>query len=158
MISNRPYIIRAMYDWIVDNGWTPHMQVDSNYPGVNVPMEYVQDGVIVLNVSSSAVMGLTMENDCFSFKARFKGVETTVRFPPESILAIFARENGQGMPFPAEPYPEDYEDKELEEAKKPSLSTVEGGKESGEAKTSKTAAKSNKKSSTAKKPTLTVIK
>ncbi len=107
MISNRPYIMRAMYEWIVDNQWTPHVQVDANYPGVDVPRVHVQeDGVIVLNMAPTAVLGLSMTNDWFTFKARFGGVETTLGFPPEAVLAIFARENGQGMPFPAEPYPE----------------------------------------------------
>lgn len=106
MISNRPYLIRAMYDWIVDNQWTPHFQVDVHYPGIQVPMEFAQDGVIVLNVHPEAVQGLSMDNEGFQFKARFQGVERKLRFPPEAVLAVFARENGQGMPFPAEPYPE----------------------------------------------------
>ena len=107
MISNRPYMIRAMYDWIVDNHWTPHIQVDANYPGVEVPDEFVQDGVIVLNVQPEAVRELEIGNDWIYFKARFQGVEREVGFFPESVLAVFARENGQGMPFPPEPYPEE---------------------------------------------------
>lgn len=106
MISNRPYLIRAMFDWIVDNHWTPHMQVDANYPGVVVPQQHVQEGMIVLNVHPEAVRELQMDNHLFRFKARFQGVEQQLFFPPESVLAIFARENGQGMPFPPEEYPE----------------------------------------------------
>lgn len=106
MISNRPYMIRALYEWIVDNQWTPHVQVDARFPGVDVPQAFVQDGTIVLNMHPQSVMGLTMENDWFSFRARFKGVEQTIGFPPQAVEAVFARENGQGMSFPPEPYPE----------------------------------------------------
>ena len=106
MQSNRPYLIRAMFDWIVDNDWTPHLQVDANYPNISIPTDYVQDGLIVLNTHPNAVRELQFTNEWFSFKARFQGVEMQLGFPPEAVLAIFARENGQGMPFPAEPYPE----------------------------------------------------
>lgn len=151
MISNRSYIIRAMYDWIVDNNWTPHIQVDAHYPGVDVPQAHVQEGIIVLNVTPSAVMGLTMANDWFSFKARFGGIETTLRFPPEAILAIFARENGQGMPFPPEPYPETVLESDKEELESsPRLSSVEKREDS-----QKGALKS---SSDKKKPSLSIVK
>ncbi len=151
MISNRSYILRAMYDWIVDNNWTPHVQVDANYPGVNVPQAYVQDGVIVLNMAPSAVVGLSMANDWFTFKARFGGIETTLGFPPEAILAIFARENGQGMPFPPEPYPEELlQGKEEVLETSPRLSAVEKKTDS-----EKTAVKS---ASDKKKPSLSIVK
>lgn len=155
MISNRPYIIRAMYDWIVDNDWTPHLQVDANYPGITVPQEYAQDGVIVLNVTPSAVVGLSMENDWFSFKARFKGIETSLGFPPEAVLAIFARENGQGMPFPPEPYPEALADEGVKDSA-PTLSAVDGHKSTGSDTIS--AEKSTPKNSKKKKPTLSIVK
>jgi len=126
-ISNRPYFLRAMYEWIVDNGWTPHLQVDANWPGIQIPFEYAEDGVIILNISPSAVLGLRMENDWIRFRARFKGVEQELGFPPEAVLAIFARENGQGMPFPPEYYPEEAEEQpKASVEKKPTLSTVEG--------------------------------
>lgn len=105
-ISNRPYMIRAMFDWIVDNEWTPHLQIDANYPNIQVPQEFAQDGIIVLNVHPDAVQSRDFANDWFAFNARFQGIERAIGFPPEAILAIFARENGQGMPFPPEPYPE----------------------------------------------------
>lgn len=152
MISNRPYLIRAIYDWIVDNDWTPHLQIDANYPGANVPQEFVQDGVIVLNASPSAVVGLSLENDLFSFKARFGGVERSIYFPPEAVLACFARENGHGMPFPPEPYPEGYDEPE----DKPSLKSVESSKDDKaktESKTGSTSKKSDKK-----KPSLSIVK
>lgn len=107
MISHRPYLIRATYDWIVDNGWTPHLQVDANFPGVQVPRDYVQEGGIVLNVHPSAVMALVSDNDGISFQARFKGQEQKLFIPPGAVLAVFAKENGQGMPLPAEAYPEE---------------------------------------------------
>ena len=152
MISNRPYLIRAIYDWIVDNDWTPHLQIDANYPGANVPQEFVQDGVIVLNASPSAVVGLRLDNDLFAFKARFGGVERSIYFPPEAVLAVFARENGHGMPFPPEPYPEGYDEPE----DKPTLKSVESSKEDK----SKTASKadSNAKKSDKKKPSLSIVK
>jgi len=161
MISNKPYIIRAMYDWIVDNGWTPHLQVDANYPGVNVPQEHAQEGVIVLNMAPSAVVALSMDNTWFTFKARFGGIETTLGFPPEAVLAIFARENGQGMPFPPEPYPEELlKGKEEVLEAPPTLSAVENKKLKA-VESSTPPEKGKKKSaskSAKKKPTLTVVK
>jgi len=150
MISNRPYLIRAIYDWIVDNEWTPHFQVDANYPGTDVPQEFVQEGVIVLNAHPSAVFSQTFDNEGFSFKARFQGIERTIFFPPEAVLAVFARENGQGMPFPPEPYPEGFEESDsADDANKPTLATVES-----DSKASKPA----KKKATSKKPTLSIVK
>ncbi|MDX1353139.1 MAG: ClpXP protease specificity-enhancing factor [Thiomicrorhabdus sp.] len=151
MISNRPYLIRAIYDWIVDNQWTPHFQIDANYPGTNVPNEYVQDGVIVLNVHPSAVFALSFDNELFSFKARFQGVERSIYFPPEAVLACFARENGQGMPFPPEPYPEGYEEQD-ETEKQPTLTTVES------AEKSETSVEKKSKNATKKKPSLSIVK
>ncbi|MDG6773961.1 ClpXP protease specificity-enhancing factor [Thiomicrorhabdus sp. ZW0627] len=150
MISNRPYIIRAMYEWMVDNEWTPHVQVDANYPGITVPQQFAQEGVIVLNIAPSAVVGLELKNDWFQFMARFQGVEQRVGFPPEAVLAIFARENGQGMPFPAEPYPEE----EIGSSSKPGLTAVKGSEKP--AKTD--GSKSDKPKSDKKKPTLSVVK
>ena len=149
MISNRPYLIRAIYDWIVDNEWTPHFQIDANYPGTDVPQEFVQDGVIVLNAHPSAVFASSFENDFFSFKARFQGIERTIYFPPEAVLAVFARENGQGMPFPPEPYPEGFEE-DVSDEKKPVLKTVESSKDSTEKAPEKTKQK--------KKPALSIVK
>jgi stringent starvation protein B len=140
-----------MYDWIVDNSWTPHVQVDANYPGVKLPQAHVQEGVIVLNLAPTAVVGLSMANDWFTFKARFGGIETTLGYPPEAVLAIFARENGQGMPFPPEPYPEEVlQDKEEALETSPRLSAVEK-----KADSEKTAVKA---SSDKKKPSLSIVK
>lgn len=155
MISNRPYLIRAIYDWIVDNEWTPHMQIDANYPGTQVPQDFVQEGVIVLNVHPSAIFSANFENDFFVFKARFQGVERKLQFAPEAVLAVFARENGQGMPFPPEPYPEEEIETTLAEAHKPSLKGVDSKTEKTESKDSK--AQKPKKPSK-KKPTLSIVK
>ncbi|MEA3405753.1 MAG: ClpXP protease specificity-enhancing factor [Pseudomonadota bacterium] len=150
--SNRPYIIRAMYEWMVDNEWTPHIQVDANYPGIQIPQQFVQEGVIVFNVSPTAVQMLDMQNDWFQFRARFQGVEQKVLFPPGAVLAIFARENGQGMPFPPEPYPDEADEPEP----KPTLSAVEGEGKSDDS--DEKPAKSTEKKKSTKKPTLSVVK
>ena len=100
MTSSRPYLIRALYEWIADNGMTPHLLVDATMEGVDVPQHAVQDGKITLNVGMKAVSGLTLENDSIAFGARFSGVAHDIFVPPDAVLAIYARENGQGMMFP----------------------------------------------------------
>lgn len=99
MISRRPYLIRAMYEWMVDTNQTPHLLVDAEVPAVQVPADYVQDGKIVLNVSPSAVMNLALGNDFIEFSARFGGMPQEVVLPTQAVLAIYARETGQGMLF-----------------------------------------------------------
>lgn len=111
MTPNRPYLIRAIYDWIVDNGLTPHLLVNAEHPAADVPLDYVKDGQIVLNASLSAVQDLNLGNELVSFSARFAGMPTDISFPPDAVLGVYARENGQGMLFPEEeptdPPPED---------------------------------------------------
>ncbi len=102
MTSNRPYLIRALYEWLVDNDLTPHLLVDAEFEGVVVPRQFVEDGRIVLNVNPSAVIDLEMGNEIISFNARFGGRETDVFIPPLAVLGIYARENGRGMLFPDE--------------------------------------------------------
>lgn len=102
MTSNRPYLIRAIYEWISDNGLTPHVLVDAFYAGTLVPEEYVQDGRIVLNVASGAVQGFLADNHGLSFSARFGGIPRDIHVPAGAVLAIYARENGQGMAFDPE--------------------------------------------------------
>jgi stringent starvation protein B len=99
MTSNRPYLIRALYEWIMDNGLTPYLLVNAELPDVELPKQYVHEGRIVLNINSSAVHGLRLGNDLIEFSARFGGVSLPVRFPPVAVMAIYARENGQGMVF-----------------------------------------------------------
>ncbi|MEN0107796.1 ClpXP protease specificity-enhancing factor [Pseudomonas sp. GV071] len=102
MNSSRPYLIRALYEWIVDNDCTPHLLVNAEYPNVQVPQGFANDGQIVLNVSPSAVRHLHMDNDAVSFEGRFGGVAHTLFIPASAVLAIYARENGQGMVFDLE--------------------------------------------------------
>jgi stringent starvation protein B len=102
MTPNRPYLIRALYDWILDNHMTPHLLVDASQPEAVVPAQFVQDGKIVLNISPGAVRGLVLGNESISFNARFGGVAMDVAVPTEAVLGIYARENGRGMLFPEE--------------------------------------------------------
>src|SRR5689334_6194741 len=97
--SRRPYLIRAMYDWAVDNNFTPHLVVTANMPGVNVPTQYVSDGKITLNIGPRAAHGLHIGNDEIRFSARFGGQPRVVNIPPAAVVAIYARENGEGIVF-----------------------------------------------------------
>ena len=100
---SRGYLVRALFDWIIDNDLTPHLVVAAEVPGTDVPDAYVKEGQITLNIAPSAVRDLYMDADAVSFNARFGGVPTQIYVPTASILAIFARENGQGMGFGMEP-------------------------------------------------------
>lgn len=102
MTSNRPYLIRAYYDWIVDNDCTPHMVVDAGLPNVSVPQAYVSDGQIVLNIAPRASKNFVMDNEAVSFNTRFGGVPCDIYVPINAIMGIYARENGQGMAFQPE--------------------------------------------------------
>jgi stringent starvation protein B len=99
MTSSRPYLIRALYEWIDDNGLTPHLLVNAEYPGVEVPRQHVHEGRIVLNINPSAVRDLRLGNEWIEFSARFGGIARLVRIPLAAVQAIYARENGQGMAF-----------------------------------------------------------
>lgn len=99
MTSSRPYLVRALYDWIVDNGMTPYLLVNAEKEHVIVPQEHVHEGRIVLNINPAAVHNLELGNHIIEFSARFGGVEYFVQVPPYAILAIYAKENGQGMAF-----------------------------------------------------------
>ena len=100
MSSHRPYLLRALYEWIADNGMTPHLLVDATSPGVRVPPHTIKDGRVVLNVADRAVAKLEMDNDSVRFTARFGGVSQAVVVPIAAVLAIYARETGQGMALP----------------------------------------------------------
>ncbi|MBR7800839.1 ClpXP protease specificity-enhancing factor [Undibacterium fentianense] len=97
-ISTKPYLLRAIYEWCTDNGFTPYLSVKVG-SGVQVPMEFVRKGEIVLNVSFTATSGLKMDNEAVTFKARFGGVSRDIYVPVRNVQAIFASENGQGMVF-----------------------------------------------------------
>ena len=99
MTSSRPYLIRAMYQWIVDNGMTPHLLVDTSNGDCIVPIEHVQDSKIVLNIAPMAISGLTLGDDDIIFSARFSGKSQPIQAPVQAVLAIYAKENGQGMMF-----------------------------------------------------------
>lgn len=126
MTSNRPYLLRAIYDWISDNGFTPYVLVDAGRPGVRVPASAIRDGKVVLNIAMRAVANLELGNDRVRCMARFGGVSQSIDVPVSAVLAIYAQENGQGMMLP----PEDGEGapagaEALEQAsQRPSLQTV----------------------------------
>ncbi len=107
MASSRPYLVRALYEWILDNDCTPHLLVNADHAGVQVPDGFASDGQIVLNVAPSAVRQLQMDNQAISFEGRFGGVPHSLHVPSAAIMAIYARENGQGMVFEVEPTPPD---------------------------------------------------
>jgi stringent starvation protein B len=102
MTSQRPYLLRALYEWVVDNGMTPHLLVDARMPGVRVPAHAVEDGRIVLNIAERAVARLDMGADAIRFTARFGGISQAVVVPLPAVIAIYARETGQGMALPPE--------------------------------------------------------
>ncbi len=105
--SRRPYLLRAMHEWITDNQQTPHVVVDAALEGVEVPRQFVQNGKIILNISYSATNGLTLGNEHMSFHARFGAVTHDVMVPVQAVLGIYARETGQGMIFSENDAPPD---------------------------------------------------
>jgi stringent starvation protein B len=106
MTSSRPYIVRALYEWILENSCTPYILVNAFGHGVQVPQEHVKDGQIILNISPSAVQGLLIKDDALEFNGRFAGIPTPVYVPIGAVMGIYARENGQGMVFdPEKPQP-----------------------------------------------------
>lgn len=129
MTSNRPYLLRAIYDWISDNNLTPYVLVDAAVEGTRVPPQVIRDGQVVLNLAMQAVADLDLGNESISFKARFSGASHAVSFPVRAVLAIYAQENGQGMMFadgdhggtppPESPPPGDSDDKPSDESDKP---------------------------------------
>lgn len=131
--STKPYLLRAIYEWCTDNGYTPYIAaaVDAR---TRVPREFVKNGEIVLNISFTATSGLKMGNDYVDFHARFGGVARDISIPVENVVAIYARENGQGMAFEATPHAADESEQTQDEAtRQPALSAVPGTDgESGE--------------------------
>lgn len=101
MSSQRPYLVRAIHEWICDNGETPVILVDATHPGVQVPTDYVNDGRIVLNVSPAATDGLQIGNERIAFSARFGGRPEAIDLPVASVLAVYSRESQHGMLFAA---------------------------------------------------------
>lgn len=99
MTSSRPYLIRAMYQWIADNGMTPHLLIDATQEDVIVPSEHIQNGKIILNIAPMAISSLVLGDDEITFSARFSGQSMGIFIPVGAVLAIYAKENGQGMMF-----------------------------------------------------------
>ena len=102
MTSLKPYLIRSIYEWILDNELTPHLLVDAEAADAILPLEFVEDGKIVLNVRPEAIQGLTMGNEEIEFNARFSGKPMHILVPVKGVMAIYARENGKGMIFDQE--------------------------------------------------------
>ncbi len=160
---SRPYLLRALYDWVLDNDMTPHIAVDARVVGVQVPEQFVQDGQITLNIAPGAVQGLLIDDQGISFSARFGGVPMNVYAPMVAVLALFTRENGMGMGFGMEPGADILvEQAEAEEEEQsatlapvpdaPEQSEADAGAdENGQNEAEKPAAKSGK-------PTLRVVK
>ncbi len=102
MTPLKPYLIRSIYEWIVDNSLTPHLLVNAEFPGVVLPGDFVEDGKIVLNIRPEAIQGLVLGNDEIQFNARFSGKAMRISAPTKAVLAIYAKENGKGMIFDQE--------------------------------------------------------
>ncbi|MEJ2141351.1 MAG: ClpXP protease specificity-enhancing factor [Gammaproteobacteria bacterium] len=126
MTSSQPYLLRAIYQWIVDNEMTPYILVNANMEHTHVPRQYVENGKIVLNLAPQAVNDLQLGNEYVMFNARFSGKSMEVSFPVDAALAIYAKENGQGMVFSEgdEPPPTEPSPKGSEKVKKPNLKLV----------------------------------
>lgn len=129
MTTNKPYMIRAIHEWIVDNDCTPYIVFMADYPGVEVPQDFVRDGQITLNIAPTAVRDLEMTNNEVRFNARFGGIPTDISGPIESVMAIFAKENGQGMGFEVDLPPQTPDDPEppspeTDAPKRPALKVV----------------------------------
>ncbi len=145
MRSNRPYLLRAFFDWIVDNDCTPYVMVDAHYPGVEVPQNYVTDGQIVLNIAPRAVTNFLLDLEFLAFSTRFGGVPISIQVPVSAIVGIYSQENGQGMVF-------EHEEPDLEP-------TPPFGPKAVKTKPSdKSSAESSGKAPTKIKPSLRVIK
>ena len=126
MTSNKPYLIRALNEWILDNQMTPFLLVDANVKGVEVPEQHIKDGKIILNVTPSAVQEIAFENEWIYFSARFSGQPFMINIPVSAVLAIYAKENGRGIMF-AEEEPLSVDAAEVEQkesSKKPVLAVV----------------------------------
>jgi len=130
MTNSRPYLLRAIYDWIVDNGYTPYLLVNANLDNVLVPTEFVANGKIILNIAPAAVKELEINNDELHFNARFSGKPMFVSVPVQATMAIYAKENGRGMvfteedDFPSGPGPDTGGDELSSKSRQPNLRVV----------------------------------
>lgn len=118
LTPTRPYMIRAIYEWLEDNLLTPYVMVDTTVPNVDVPVEHIQEDRIVLNIASQATGNLTIDNDYIHFNARFGGVSREIWVPIQAVIGIYAKENSQGMFFDPNEYANyqgDFEEDDFEE-------------------------------------------
>lgn len=163
MLSSRPYLARALYEWLLDNDHTPYIVVDAEREGVQVPGQFVQNGQIVLNISPSAVRDLLMSNESITFSARFSGQPMQVIVPSEALIALYARENGVGMVFGHEPVMPGYESLSSgepeadQEPERPSLEGIDGNSASGDGD-EPDASEAKKEGARKGRPSLRVIK
>jgi stringent starvation protein B len=155
MSSNKPYVVKAFYDWIFDNGLTPYIVVDVNVYGVMVPMSYVNDGQIVLNVSPSAVGSIAMGEETIELSARFGGKLENMSIPYGAVVAIYAKENGAGTSLAIE-HPEPGTITEEPAASPVKMSSVKAVDTKITTKTS--AKQQSTQASKVKKPSLSVVK
>ena len=150
--------MRAIYEWCTDNGFTPYMAVKVNH-AARVPMEFVRNGEIVLNISFGATSGLKMDNDAVAFKARFGGVSRDIYVPVENVLAVYASENGQGMAFEVDlTETEDSPEAEVPETGKPALGLAAVNSKPTAVETPVLAAEEKKSEKKSEKPSLKIIK
>jgi stringent starvation protein B len=158
-ISTKPYLLRAIYEWCTDNGFTPYLSVKVS-GAVQVPMEFVRKGEIVLNISFGATSGLKMDNQAVTFKARFGGVAREIYVPISNVQAIFASENGQGMVFDDVIFPKEEAHSPNMESAKPSLglAAVKVNADVSEASTEGIVSTANEQPKKVEKPSLKIIK
>jgi len=124
MTSSKPYLVRALYQWILDNGNTPYILVDTAADQVSIPDGIANDGKVVLNLAPAAIQNLEMTNSQISFSARFNGVAEQIFVPVSALLAIYARENGEGMMFPAEQATDSASGNDAARPKPPTLKVI----------------------------------
>ena len=146
MNSNKPYLLRAVYEWILDNKVTPHIVIHADNPEANVPLQYVEDGKIILNISPTAAQNLLIDNDGVSFNARFAGKPFSIYAPIAAVLALYANENGEGMMFEVEAG-DDTPPEDTPPEDKLALSSVEKQEKAPQ-----------KKKKSAKRPALKIVK
>ncbi len=147
MNSNKPYLLRAVYEWILDNNVTPHIVIHADYPETHVPLQYVEDGKIVLNISPTAAQNLLIDNEGVSFNARFAGKPFSIYAPIGAVLALYANENGEGMMFELENIDDSGSPDTHSKETAPALKTVDKPRKG-----------SQKKKKSSKKPSLKIVK
>ena len=124
MTSSKPYLVRALYEWILDNETTPYILVDASVDKLQIPPGIATEGKVVLNLAPQAIQDLEIANEYIAFSARFSGVAQEIYCPMSSLMAIYARENGEGMMFPAEESEDETPQAEDDKPKGPTLKVI----------------------------------